>query len=89
MNQFFDRLEKSVEGISSSNIYNYDETNLRDDLGTFCGSATGEFLPPYIVYKVNNCYESWCQGGPEGAIYAATKSGWFDINREKKTRMYS
>ena len=60
------------------------------------------FFPPYIVYKTSNCYESWCQGGPEGEIYAATKYGWFDmfvfeewfsktfldINREKNAYIF-
>ena len=43
-----------------------------------CGSATGELLPPYLVYKAANLYESWCEGGPEGSMYSVTKSGWFD-----------
>jgi DDE superfamily endonuclease len=45
----------------------------------FCGSATGEFLPPYVVYKGLNCYEGWTVGGPKGAAYTSTKSGWFDM----------
>ena len=44
----------------------------------FCGSASGVLLPPYVVYKSNNCYESWMKGGPKGAIYSATPSGWFE-----------
>lgn len=45
----------------------------------FCASATGELLPPYVVYKGKNVYPSWCQGGPKGAVYTATSHGWFDI----------
>ena len=45
----------------------------------FCGSADGKMLPPYVVYKAKNLYESWCQGGPKGTRYNATPSGWFDM----------
>ena len=45
----------------------------------FCGSADGKMLPPYVVYKAKNLYESWCQGGPRGTRYNATPSGWFDM----------
>ncbi len=45
----------------------------------FCGSATGKLLPPYVVYKAGNVYESWCGGGPKGTLYNSSKSGWFDM----------
>ncbi len=44
-----------------------------------CGSASGELLPPYTVYKAKYVYESWCNGGPKGAVYACSKSGWIDM----------
>ena len=44
----------------------------------FCGSATGEYFPPMIVYKAQNVYAGWCVGGPPGATYDSTSSGWFD-----------
>ena len=44
----------------------------------FCGSAAGQILPPYVVYKGANVYEEWCTGGPKGTVYTATQSGWFD-----------
>lgn len=104
IDEFFDNFEKSAEGVLPCNMWNYDETNLRDDPGKFkaifrrgvkyaeqvrdhsksstsvmfCGSAAGELLPPYVVYKGKNCYESWCQGGPKGAKYVSSLSGWFD-----------
>lgn len=34
VNDFFDHLEKEIEGIPSCNIWNYDETNLVDDPGS-------------------------------------------------------
>ena len=44
----------------------------------YCGSATGTFLPPMVVYRAGNCYEEWTRGGPAGSLYESTKSGWFD-----------
>jgi hypothetical protein len=45
----------------------------------FCCSAAGEMLPPMVIYKsgTGSVYQSWCEGGPDGACYAASKSGWF------------
>ena len=43
-----------------------------------CGSAAGELIPPMTVYKSQNLYENWTTNGPTGAIYACSKSGWFD-----------
>ena len=28
----------------------------------FCGNATGEFIPPMVVYKSEYCYENWTTG---------------------------
>jgi hypothetical protein len=44
----------------------------------FCGSGQGDIMPPYIVYKALNMYDSWTRGGPKGTPYNTTKSGWFD-----------
>lgn len=44
----------------------------------FAGTAAGDLLPPYVVYKAINIYEEWTQGGPTGAKYTFAKSGWFD-----------
>ena len=38
-----------------------------------CGSSVGEFLPPRVVYRAQNLYESWTEGGPEGAAYSCFK----------------
>lgn len=106
LNSYFENLEKELEGIPPSNIFNYDETNLSDDPGNpqvvcrrglnrverlmehshsstsimFCGSADGSYLAPFVVYKVQsgNLYSEWIKGGPKGAHYDSTKSGWFD-----------
>jgi hypothetical protein len=42
----------------------------------FCISADGNYLPPFTVYKSAHIYDSWTKGGPPGAIYGCTESGW-------------
>jgi len=44
----------------------------------FCASATGNMVPPYVVYKAGNMYRSWMKGGIKGSRYTVTTSGWFD-----------
>ena len=43
-----------------------------------CGSASGERLPPFILYKGKNIYKRWIEGGPAGTLYGANESGWMD-----------
>jgi hypothetical protein len=47
----------------------------------FCCSAAGDMLPPMVVYKsgTGSVYPVWCKGGPDGTVYGASKSGWFDM----------
>ena len=45
----------------------------------YCGTASGSLLPPYVVYKAENLWDSWCIGGPKGTRYNRSKSGWFDV----------
>ena len=42
------------------------------------GNVAGEILPPFVVYKATNLWSTWFVGGPRGARYFSTKSGWFD-----------
>ena len=44
----------------------------------WCGSAAGECLLSMVVYKAENLYQGWVQGGLQGIVYDCTKSGWFD-----------
>lgn len=46
----------------------------------FCGSASGEILDPYVVYKALNLYDTWSVGGPAHTRYNRSKSGWFESN---------
>ena len=42
------------------------------------GSANGVKLPPYIIYKVVHLYARWTEGGPAGARYGVSMSGWME-----------
>jgi len=44
----------------------------------FAGSADGNILPPYTVYKAEHIMSTWADNGPKDAKYNRTKSGWFD-----------
>ena len=41
-----------------------------------CGSAAGEVMPPFTVFKGKNLYKQWMNGGPKGATYGCSPSGW-------------
>ena len=43
-----------------------------------CCSASGQFLPLYVVYKGLHLYNTWCVGGPEDARYNCSPSGWME-----------
>ena len=45
----------------------------------FSNFADRTVLSLFVVYKGKNMYENWTSGGPPGARYAATESGWFDM----------
>ena len=42
------------------------------------GTAAGHVLPVYVVYKSDNLWSTWTEGGPPRARYNRTKSGWFE-----------
>lgn len=44
----------------------------------FCGSASGELLPPCVVHRASHMWTTWTENGLKGCRYNATKSGWFD-----------
>ena len=44
----------------------------------FFGNAAVHYLPPMVVYKAQNLYTWWTQGGPAGSLYSVSKNGWFD-----------
>ena len=44
----------------------------------FIGNAEGDVLPQYVVYKSVHLYDQWVEGGPSGARYNLSQSGWYD-----------
>lgn len=42
------------------------------------GAADGTRLPPFILYKGCNLYLRWTGGGPAGAVYGCSDSGWME-----------
>ena len=44
------------------------------------GTADGQLLSPYIVYKSEHLWDTWTERGPKGAFYNRSRSGWFDRN---------
>ena len=44
----------------------------------YCGSAAGQMLPSYVVYKSEHLWSTWTENGPKNTRYNRTKSGWFD-----------
>ena len=43
-----------------------------------CGSATGDLLPCYVVYKSEHLWSTWTEGAPPVTRFNRTRSGWFD-----------
>ena len=56
-------------------IQNYTKGNISL---MFCGTAAGELLEPYAVYKAVNLRNSWTTRGPPRTRYNRAKSGWYD-----------
>ncbi|XP_063244589.1 uncharacterized protein LOC134544837 [Bacillus rossius redtenbacheri] len=44
----------------------------------FCGSADGNFIPPYVIMKGTQKWSDWVYGAPEGTRLNTSKSGWID-----------
>lgn len=43
-----------------------------------CVSATGQYIPPMIIYPRQRMQASLERGGPNGSIYKCSKSGWMN-----------
>lgn len=44
----------------------------------FSGTADGQSLPIYVMYKADHLWDQWLEGGPAETRYNRSKSGWFD-----------
>ncbi len=42
------------------------------------GAADDVQLPPFILYKGAHLYARWTSGGPAGAVYGVSASGWME-----------
>ncbi|CAB3251132.1 unnamed protein product [Arctia plantaginis] len=40
----------------------------------FCGSASGELMPPYVVYKSQKLWDTWTENVPKGCHYSNSPS---------------
>ena len=43
-----------------------------------CGNVDGVRLAPFVLYKGKNLYNTWTEGGPAGACYGVSQSGWME-----------
>ncbi|KAJ8867151.1 hypothetical protein PR048_033015 [Dryococelus australis] len=61
-------LHLTLEEVPEGNIVYFDETNLQDDPGShkmlFKPVDDGSLLPPYVVYKSEQLWDTWAIGGP-------------------------
>ena len=55
----------------------------------FCTSASGEFLPPLILHKARNLYQTWTTDGPPKVTYSCTPNGWMHDEAFEKWVMNS
>lgn len=48
-----------------------------------CVDGDGLALAPMVIYQssTGTVYQKWCEGGPQGATYGATKTGWFNMEK--------
>lgn len=67
LEMYFDNIEKEVEGVLASNIWNYDETNLRDDPGSKKAvMKRGTKYPERLMDSSKLCYSIMFCGNAEG-----------------------
>ena len=64
----------------SNNVHQTASGSGRDNITVVlcCGSAAGERLTPFVLYKGVYLYEAWTRGGPDGCHYAMSTSGWME-----------
>lgn len=71
------RLSKVFASKGAKNTYAMSATGGKTTYTVLvCVSATGKYLPPFSVYRAKNCYHTWMTGGPTGASFECTDSGW-------------
>ena len=69
LNQYFDHLEKSLEGVPQQNIFNYDETNLSDNPGMKkCLVRRGNKYPSRIMNESKGAISIMFCGSAAGEL---------------------
>ena len=63
--------DRSVHEIGGASDHQFITVNV-------CGNAAGVRLPPFILYKGKHLYSAWTDGGPAGAYYGVSQSGWME-----------
>lgn len=71
---------KEIAGKGQKNVERKLDTTKSGITDMFAGTASGTLLPPYVVYKYENMWDTWRQGGPKGSRFNRSQSGWFDKN---------
>ena len=62
---------RAVHEVGGSSDHQYITVNV-------VGNAAGVPLPPFVLYKGKNLYNTWTEGGPAGAFYGVSQSGWME-----------
>ena len=90
MKAYFDLLSDVYDefdfGNHSKSIYDMDETGVRcctsgqKSQATVigCGSASGQILPPFIIFAVKQLNHSWTKHEVSGSCYGVSDKGWVD-----------
>ncbi|CAF0991698.1 unnamed protein product [Didymodactylos carnosus] len=81
---FADKTKESWVVVNSSVRHVFEEsggTGKNYTTALICISASGQVLPPFIIYTGKNLMSTWCQGGPSGAHYSVTPKGWINAER--------
>lgn len=69
INKYFDNIEREVEGIPASNIFNYDESNLSDDPGKKkCIYRRGVKYPEKVMNFSKSCTTVMICGSADGTL---------------------
>ena len=43
-----------------------------------CASATGQVIPPYVIFDTATLHVAWTEGEVPGTTYSLSKKGWID-----------
>ena len=71
--------KKVIVRKGQKDVYEIGTGSGRDNITVLaCGSAIGERVLPYVVYKAKTTNPSWMEGGPHGCMFSVSNSGWME-----------